>query len=332
MLQATGELKQDIGGVQETLEQQGGAQSAFFARADEHFSEIRALLSLAVQTMTAAAIDRAELEQLFEVQTDELSRLHEEALDRVFAKQDQPALDRPLPSEAPDAGREVTRQLGPGADASTPRAPRDPIAALRDQDAVAADLLQEILDGGGAFAVATAIKQGQLEEGPPELLVAAAKLVADAGFTAEAESAYLRAARLLEEPRARARQYVRASAMATLQRAPDRSKRHMDAARELAPDHPALLLAEARTSSDSQFMLDHVADVEPESDTERALLHQTRPRPCWDWGAKRKRARSTSWRGQRTRTICRSASSRPSCRGSRRTASLSAASRSMARR
>jgi len=72
--------------------------------------------------------------------------------------------------------------------------------------------------------------------------------------------------------------------MAKAQGSDERGQRHLESARDLRPDHPALLIVEARTSADPQYMLDHVADVEPETDAERALLHQTRAQALLNLG------------------------------------------------
>lgn len=193
---------------------------------------------------------------------------------------------RPEPPAGGTAAPKKPRRPRPGGPTgATPRptrrdgaviAARRELARLRELDAQSARRLEALLDDDGVAAVDRALREGALDQGPVVLLAAAAGTVAAGGHSADAEAAYLRAAELATDAREKARNFARASVMAYALGATDRASTHQAAARALAADHPALLIAEARQSRDGEFMLRHVRDVVPESDTERALLHATR--------------------------------------------------------
>jgi hypothetical protein len=74
----------------------------------------------------------------------------------------------------------------------------------------------------------------------------------------------------------RARQFVRAAGMAQAAGDHDHFQALLERAREFSEHHPAIAIAEARAIRDGDEMLAHIKDVEPETETERALLHITR--------------------------------------------------------
>ncbi len=225
--------------------------------------------SSAGEASDGRSVDPEQMQALLEAQT---SQIDENADRRIDELADRIAARLAKSTDDPDAGGATTTH----ARAALPPGRGDHLATLRKSDRDASDRLERLLATEGASGVADAIMQGVFDSGPPELLIEAARIVTDEGFFAQAESAYLRAADLSESDGKKARQYVRAAQMASIQGVDDRYQRHLNAARELDAAHPALLIVEARASSDSQFMLDHVAAVEPENPSETALLHQTR--------------------------------------------------------
>lgn len=214
------------------------------------------------------SVDEERMQALLEAQTSQLDERADKRVDELF--------DRLVMRSSPDANDADAGERTARARASLPAASGDHLARLRESDGQAADDLERRLAQDGAAGVADAITQRAFDRGPADLLVAAARVVANDGFFSQAEQAYLRAADLTESEKDKARQYVRAAQMASIQGADDRHQRHLHVARELDAAHPALLIVEARASSDSQFMLDHVANVVPENRSETALLHQTR--------------------------------------------------------
>jgi tetratricopeptide (TPR) repeat protein len=159
------------------------------------------------------------------------------------------------------------------------RSPENLVAELATEDETGASHLRELLEDGGATAVVVYLRgRDGVEEGDSlPFLVTAARIAAKAGAFAESEEAYLWASRLdgLDD-HARARQVVRAAAMAQLHSGEERFRELLEEARTLDPDHPGLALAEARASRDSAWVLDRLANVVPENDHEAALLHITR--------------------------------------------------------
>lgn len=273
--------------IQTDLQRLASTQAHAARGTEERLDQILSLLKLVVSTSpTAPAEDRLyrdEIEELVRRNNEELARAHEETLRRFLDERDA-RLSRdptrpgegisPEPDEAAEAREAGPTSLLPASLAEEERG--DDLARLREENPQAAQQLQQILDVGGAFGVAKALRNSQLDAGPLALLVTAARLVSKEGLFAEAEQAYLRASKLDLDNKAKARQLVRAATLASIQGSEERFRRHLDSARELSPDHPALAIAEARASSNSQDMLDRVAEVEPETDADRALLHQTR--------------------------------------------------------
>jgi hypothetical protein len=194
------------------------------------------------------SLDRAELEKLLERNTARIERSHEETLQRYFG------------ASEPGSRSAQVRTAATADVSSTPRSrdKKDHVAELRREDSEAAERLAELINTGGPFAIARALRDGQFDDGPLTLLVAAARIASEEGFFAEAEQAYLRATRLDLDDRTKARQFVRAARLSRVQGSQERFRRHLDAAREVAPDHPALAIAEARATTDAQFMLDRL--------------------------------------------------------------------------
>ena len=159
------------------------------------------------------------------------------------------------------------------------KSPEDLVAELASEDSKGAEHLRGLLEQGGAMAVVVFVRG---REGPGDgdslsFLVTAARIAVQVGAFAEAGEAYLWASRLEGlDDHARARQLVRAASMAQLHSGEERFRQLLEEARRLASDHPGLAIAEARSSRDGQWMLDRLADVTPENDHERALLHVTR--------------------------------------------------------
>lgn len=159
------------------------------------------------------------------------------------------------------------------------KSPDDLVAELAPEDTEGAERLRELLDQDGALAVVVYIRR---REGPEDgdslsFLVTTARIAVQAGAFAEAEEAYVWASQLEGlDDHTRARQLVRAASMAQLHSGEERFSQLLEEARALAPDHPGLAIAEARTRRDGQWVLDRLADVTPENDHERALLHVTR--------------------------------------------------------
>jgi tetratricopeptide (TPR) repeat protein len=223
-----------------------------------------------------AGLDFGRLEALLDQQAEKIvQRLSEGAKKTVFENPNSRQADNTVePPEVAPIAEPGGVPAGESADAGPPGSHH--LRELAARNAASADRLRQLVVDGGVFALASAVRRGDLDQGPDELLFTAGRLLATAGFFAEAESAYLKTVDLVVSDSQKARNYVGAAGMASVQGSEERYRRHLDSARELVANHPALLIAEARSSSNSQYMLDHVADVEPESDAERALLEQTR--------------------------------------------------------
>jgi tetratricopeptide (TPR) repeat protein len=231
-----------------------------------------------------AGIDADALEAMLAAQTEQILQRTEEMLAGQFQRRDD-SLDASMrqaagetavaPIDAPPAGgisytpedREFDRQL----------------AALEKDDSDAAARLRRLFADGAASLAAT-VRDGDLEDGTPQLLAACGRILATTQFLAEAEAAFLRAERLSSDSNEKARQLVRAAGAAQMQGALERAQQHLDRARDLAPRHPALLIAEARLSADAAQALEQLGAVEPQTDLDRMSLHQTRARALLDQG------------------------------------------------
>jgi tetratricopeptide (TPR) repeat protein len=275
---------QEIGRNVETVIEQIRLQDETQARLAHGLEESLGRLTDAVEKQATQAsmsspgsIDRAEMEKLLEAQADKIQQQNEDLFTRMYQHSHDAVGGRQLGS---GAGMTVEQSpLTPEPEtASATASDREYHAQLellgRTDQAAAARLERAYREG--AVSLAAAVREDTFDDGITDLLVAAARILAKTVFLAEAETAFLVAARLTDDPRDKARQLTRASGLAALQGAPERSGRHLDGARRLVPDHPAVLIAEARASADSQFALEHLAGVEPENDRERAVLHQTR--------------------------------------------------------
>lgn len=187
------------------------------------------------------------------------------------AKEDVAAAAAAEGTEPPSAAEPVSERAAP----STEQTIDELLAKLEKEDSDAASEVREVLRKRGTHGVLDAIRDGK---GPRTLaaLATEAAIVAREGFFAEAERAYRDAAEATDDARKAARQLVRAASMAKVQGADARFGELLDKAERLAPGHPGVAIAEARASSDPEFMLERLADVEPENETEEALLHVTR--------------------------------------------------------
>ncbi len=274
-------LEGGVARVEGRLDEQAAANADFAAKAVERLDEIVDLVSASGSEHRPPAvdrIDRVQMQELLDQQAQKFAQINEASIAKIFGHKER--LVDTVAAEAAEATPFVD-DAAPGREDhdrndDVPKSGSNHIDALAESHPTAAKRLRDLYLAGGVFAVATAIRNDDLAGGPPDLLVAAARVVAECGFAADAEAAYLSAAAQQSlTPADQARQYVRAASMAAAQDSDERSLRHLDSARALAPDHPALLIAEARRSTDPRFMLAHVADVEPESVADNALLHQT---------------------------------------------------------
>jgi tetratricopeptide (TPR) repeat protein len=224
---------------------------------------------------TRSSIDRDEVRRLLEEQADAFQRRTEDTLMRMFQHPDD-VVKAQLDSGGSEQGADQSA-IEP-VRISHSAAHQEYLAQFealhRDTPELATRLNRAY--GEGVVSLATALREGMFRDGPPALLAAIGQILAKTKFLDEAETAFLTAAQLAVDPRDKTRQLVRTSAMASLQRSSERARQYLDEARKLVPDHPAVLIAEARASSDSQFILEHIDGVEPESALERAILHQTR--------------------------------------------------------
>ena len=182
--------------------------------------------------------------------------------------------------EASAARAGERRPLGSLAERGDPgKSAEDLVAELADEDPDGAQRLEDLLKEGGPMEVVVFLRgrQGPEEGDTLAFLVTAARIAAQIGQFAEAEEAYVWASRLDDlEDNTRARQLVRAAAMAQVHAGEDRFRERLDQARALAPEHPGLAIAEARASRDGKWVLNRVANVAPENAQETALLHITR--------------------------------------------------------
>ncbi len=111
---------------------------------------------------------------------------------------------------------------------------------------------------------------------PAAQLDTAAEIVSLDGFFADAERGHVAAAKVADDVKERARQLVRAAAMADAAGAEDRAATLLDEARQLVPDHPSVLIADARSMTDGHEMIAALDGVEPESERQRIAILLTR--------------------------------------------------------
>ena len=225
-----------------------------------------------------ARIDRTEgaaPPPQFSLDSAEVEALLERAGEVFLEKQRQaptPEIEARASAGLADARPAPTLSATPGLEALSQQEQLD---RLRSVNAAAAAQVERIVRDGGVLALATALRTDALEH-DLDILVAAARIVTTSGFLFEAEQAYLRAVELNLDAPTKARQLVRAARLADVQADEARFRRHLDRARELDGENSTLVIAEARHSRDSAYMLARVANVEPFDDEERAVLHQTR--------------------------------------------------------
>lgn len=125
-------------------------------------------------------------------------------------------------------------------------------------------------------SVVLSLKSGDLDGRSAVLLDAEAQLAGIHGAFVEAERAHLAAAEQRETASDKARQLVRATAMARALGDDDRAEEHRRKAEGISPGHPAVVIAEARASSDPDQTLALLEEVVPDSDREAKVLHISR--------------------------------------------------------
>lgn len=140
----------------------------------------------------------------------------------------------------------------------------------------AAPQLRAALDAHGVPGIVGLLRA--TSEYSPAALDAIAGIVLLEGFHADAARAHRLAADRLDDPQVKAAELVAAAVSAGAAGAKEESAELLKEAKNLAPAHPALAIAEARNGSDGQLMLERLTDVEPESERQRAVLHATRAR------------------------------------------------------
>ena len=229
-------------------------------------------------------IDAAALEELLNAQTEQIVRRTAAIVASEFKRRDDALGARTTRAErdVPVASVEPRQPVGGSASPDDREYDRQ-LALLETDDPEAAARLTRVFAAGAASLAAT-LHDGGLDDGTPQLLTACARILATTTFLDEAEKAFLVAEGLSTDSSDKARQLVRAAGVAQMQGAPERAEQYLDRARGLAPRHPALLIAEARLGGDSGHALEQLAAVEPETDLDRASLHQTRARAFLDQG------------------------------------------------
>jgi tetratricopeptide (TPR) repeat protein len=137
--------------------------------------------------------------------------------------------------------------------------------------------IQEALSAGGAERIANAIdgNASWLEEGSAEVWEAAGRLAESIGRLPQAQRAYECAA---EHPGVAdgARQLVRASHAAEIQGDPERGSELLEAARAADPQNPAVLLREARQTTDPDKTLERLDAIVPTDDDQAASIEIAR--------------------------------------------------------
>lgn len=190
---------------------------------------------------------------------------------------EKPERSRPTGAEGHSPEARPLPSLSERADSWRP--PQELVDELAAEDPSGAEHLRGLLAEGGPGAIVSMIRTRQQLNDSDSLpyLVTAARIVAGAGAFAEAEEVYLWASQLpCLDDRGRARQLVRAAAMAQVHSGEARFSTLLEEAKLLVPEHPGVALAEARASTDPQWILNRVAEVEPENEADAALLHVTR--------------------------------------------------------
>lgn len=203
-------------------------------------------------------------------QIEKLEELNSELVERV--------------GELLDTGAVTPEKSGP----TPPEAPR-PASTTNDDETVegllheleakdgesSAQVLREIYASKDSAGVIDFLRDESRERSAAQLDTAA-NIVALQGFFLDAERGHLAAAAVAELPNDQARQFVRAAGMAQVQGADRRYRAHLEKARRIAPNHPAVAIATARSCSDGDEMIRTIEGVEPESEKQRAILHVTR--------------------------------------------------------
>jgi predicted nucleic acid-binding protein len=231
-----------------------------------------------------AGIDPAMLEALLNAQTEQILQQTEELFASAFQRRDD-SLDVPVTRaerEVPVAPIESPAPIGSSGTPEDREFARQ-LALLQEDDPVVAARLSRLFHGG-ASSLAAGVRDGDLNDGTPQLLTACGRILATTKFVGEAETAFLLAESLSSDSDEKARQFVRAAGTAQMQGAGERAQKYLDRARDLAPRHPALLIAEARLSADTANALEQLAVVEPETELDQLSLHQTRARALLDQG------------------------------------------------
>jgi len=146
---------------------------------------------------------------------------------------------------------------------------------LEELDLEGAASLRRVYAKDGPIGVIQFLREGR-DEASIAALDAAANIVSLNGFFSDAEHAQLAAARKSDKPEDQARHLVRAASMAQIQGAEQRFKTHLEHAKRLAPDSPAVRIATARATGDGSEMVRQLDGVEAESEKQRAIVHVTR--------------------------------------------------------
>ncbi len=288
-------LEARLEGIRDAMSEQTAELKVVLAEQDaasekRHEETIARLDKLARPPASAAGphLDEDRLQALLDANALRIEQTTEELLDAYVQR---PAQHRsPDPSPAPEATPKPVAATPPSEAVVAPTSPpldrelqaradrrvERWVKELRSEAPQEAGRFEQILEDRGIEGLAQGLASGQFKSRSLAFLVAVGRTLGGESRLKEAKEAHLLGAQLAPDDHARARQFVRAAQLARASGEIEESESLLQQARDLEPDHPALILAEARNAADPKETLARLGNLEGENSIERAHIHQTR--------------------------------------------------------
>lgn len=258
--------------IEETIQTRATADvGESFQRRDEQLK--RRLRGVVDATLQAAGLAAANLDPDQIRAQIEADMWSEGTLDAHAPADLDPAAASPSSGRGDLGGTRAPGLSPPGADA---KAIDRLLVELDRDDRDGAEVLRRLLADDGMDSVVLSLKTGDFEGRSAVLLDAEAQIAGIHGAFVEAERAHLAATERRGAAKDKARQLVRAAAMASAQGDHGRAEEHRRRAEGISPGHPAVVIAEARANSDPDEALNRLDGVVPESEREAKVLHISR--------------------------------------------------------
>lgn len=266
--------------IEETVQRRETHDAASFEKRDEQLK--RRLQGVVNATIQAAGLSAADLNPDQIRAQIEAEIWSEGTLDSNALRDDDPPAGPASSVRGQPAG---SRALDLGLPAADVKAVDRLLDQLDRDDPDGAEILRGLLADGGMDSIVKSLRSGDLEGRSAVLLDAEAQIAGIHGAFTEAEQAHVAASERRETASDKARQLVRAAAMAAARGDNDRAEEYRGTAEGISPGHPAVAIAEARGISDPDEVLSRLNRIQPESDREAQVLHISRAQAFLTKGA-----------------------------------------------